>query len=204
MPRVDTWRSEVSSILNALESLESIDFLCRQDIENLFRLKKRAALRLLAKLQTRRCKGEMRVSRARLIDWLNKIKVDVDAENQRAKTLLSKLRQQKIEDDFLRRRFRDMFGSQPLDSHLLERVKSATVERLPPSIQLSSGKITVLSPDGNPSRMVEYLFELALAIQNDWDQFSRAVATSPDTFGNLAVDPIDEFLNQLEVQRHKD
>jgi hypothetical protein len=62
VPKVQSWRSRIGAILSALEQIEAT-VLDRSDMEELFKLQRRAALRLMERVGPIEEAGEWRIDR---------------------------------------------------------------------------------------------------------------------------------------------
>jgi hypothetical protein len=82
MPRFSSWRHRVSQILTALRTLDCAE-LQRAQIEPLFGLQPRAALRLMAPLVSASRNGSWQVDRQRLMEWLEGFEQEVTEEPTR-------------------------------------------------------------------------------------------------------------------------
>jgi hypothetical protein len=90
MPRFSSWRHRVSQILAALRTLDCEE-LQRTQIESLFGLQRRAALRLMAPLVSASRNGSWQVDRQRLVQWLEGFEQEVTEEQQRHQLVLQAL-----------------------------------------------------------------------------------------------------------------
>jgi len=95
MPRSSSWRHSVSQILTALRMLDCEE-LHRAQIESLFGLQRRAALRLMAPLVSASRKGSWQVDRQRLMEWLEGFEQEASEEENRHRLVLQALLQKHV------------------------------------------------------------------------------------------------------------
>jgi hypothetical protein len=84
VPKVQSWRGRIGAIISALEQTEAT-VLDRSDVEELFQLQRRAALRLMERVGPTEQAGEWRIDRARLLEWLRKLGAHERDEDERSR-----------------------------------------------------------------------------------------------------------------------
>jgi hypothetical protein len=82
VPKVQSWRNRIGAIISALEQAEAA-VLDRRDVEELFKLQRRAALRLMERVGPIEQAGEWRIDRVQLLDWLRKLSSQERDEDER-------------------------------------------------------------------------------------------------------------------------
>jgi hypothetical protein len=105
VPKVQSWRSRIGAILSALEQIEAT-VLDRSDMEELFKLQRRAALRLMERVGPIEEAGEWRIDRVQLLDWLQKLSSQERDEEERSRKVRNALRQAEQENNRLRAELR--------------------------------------------------------------------------------------------------
>src|SRR5271170_2654338 len=105
MPRSSIWRHRVSQILTALRTLDCEE-LQRAQIESIFGLQRRAALRLMAPLVSESRNGSWQVKRQRLMEWLEGFEQEVTEERERHQLVLQALHDVEAENRSLREELR--------------------------------------------------------------------------------------------------
>lgn len=197
MPRSPIWRHRVSKILAAVRMLECAE-LERAQIESLFGLRRRAALRLMAPFVSGNRNGSWQVDRPRLIVWLERIELEVQREQDRYQRVVEVLTDVEAENRGLRQEFRREGRPDPPSWTLKQEVFSRSIKALPREISIAPGNISVHFPQEDPVLGVRLLHELSLAMVSDWTTFCRLASLE------LQTDPkgaIDTLLVDLEWQR---
>lgn len=199
MPRPSSWRHRVSEILTALRTLDHSD-LERTQIESLFCLQRRAAIRLMAPFVSGNRNGSWRVQRERLIAWLEGLELEVKEERRRHQRVLRALRDREDENRSLREELHRKGRPDPANWTLKRDVLARTVDALPTGIAISPGLVSVSFPAKDPTRGARLLHELSLAMLNDWAMFC-ALAGPPTN--DTDSHKIDGLLERLEWQRQQ-
>jgi hypothetical protein len=197
VPRSSSWRHRVSQILTALRTLDCAE-LQRAQIESLFGLQRRAALRLMAPLVSASRNGSWQVDRQRLIQWLEGFEQEVTEEQERHERVLQALNTVEAENRSLREELRAQGQPDPASWRLKQEVFARDIRSLPKEIAIAQGMVSVSFPAGDPAYGARLLHELSLAMLNDWTTFCN-LAGSPSN--NLVQDPVDKLLADLEEQR---
>jgi hypothetical protein len=197
MPRSSSWRHRVSQILAALRTLDCEE-LQRAQIESLFGLQRRAALRLMAPLVSASRNGSWQVNRQRLILWLEGFEQEVTEERERHKRVLQALNTVEAENRSLREELRARDQTDPASWRLKQEVFARDIRSLPKEIAIAQGMVSVSFRAGDPAYGARLLHELSLAMLNDWTTFCKLAG---DPANNAVEDPVDKLLADLEEQR---
>lgn len=199
MPRPASWRHRISEILAILRTLDHAE-LERAQIESVFGLQRRAAIRIMAPFVAGNRNGSWRVQRERLIPWLESLELEVKEDQARHQRVLRALQDRKDENRSLREEFHRKGRPDPVRWTLKRDVFARTVDALPTGIAISPGLVSVSFPAEDPTRGARLLHELSLAMLNDWTTFC-ALAEPPKN--ETASNKIDELLEQLEWQKQQ-
>jgi len=197
MPRPASWRYRITSILGALRSVE-VASLERADIESIFGLQRRAAIRLMAPFVAGHRRGSWQVDRQRLVLWLESFEREVTEEQERTQRVLQALQIAEEENQSLREELRRRERPEPPHWTLKQEVFSRNILSLPHEISITQGMVCVNFPVTDPARGVQLLHELSLALVNDWGTFCRLAGIVPDQSDQ---DIVDQFLIDLEHQK---
>jgi hypothetical protein len=141
MPRPSSWRHRISEILTALRTLDS--HLERTQIESLFGLQRRAAIRLMAPFVSGSRNGSWRVQRERLIPWLESLELEVEEDRARHQRVLRALQDRKDENRSLREELHRKGRPDPASWTLKRDVLARTVDALSTGIAISPGLVSV-------------------------------------------------------------
>lgn len=191
MPRSSSWRYRVSQILAALRTLDCEE-LQRAQIESLFGLQRRAALRLMAPLVSESRNGSWQVKRQRLIEWLEGFEQEVTEERERHQLVLQALHDVEAENRSLREELPSKGKPDPPSWTLKQEVFARNIRSLPAEIAITPGMISVSLPTGDPACGARLLHELSLAMLNDWTTFCRLAGSAPH---NTAANTVDRLLD---------
>ncbi len=197
MPRSSSWRHRVSQILAALRTLDC-EVLQRAQIESLFGLQRRAALRLMAPLVSASRNGSWQVDRQRLIKWLEGFEQEATEEEKRHRLVLQALHDVEAENRSLREELRKRGKPDPASWTLKQEVFARNIRSLPAEIAITPGLVSVSFPAGDPACGARLLHELSLAMLNDWTTFCRLSASVPSMSDE---DVLSRFLDDLEEQK---
>jgi hypothetical protein len=198
LPRPTTWRHRVPEILVALRTLDHAD-LERGQIDSLFGLQRRAALRLMAPYVSGNRHGVWQVDRQRLIRWLETLEQEVAEEQKRHQQVLQSLHDAEEEIRSLREELRARGRPDPPSWTLKQEVFCRNILSLPKEIAISPGMVSVSFPVEEPIRGAQLLHELSLAMVNDWTSFCRLAAVP----GMSDEDVLDRLLDDLEQQKQR-
>jgi hypothetical protein len=149
VPKVQSWRGRIGSIISALEQTEAT-VLDRSDVEELFQLQRRAALRLMERVGPTKQTGEWRIDRAGLLEWLRRLSAHEGDEDERSRKVRKALQQTELESRQLRAELRKLGRNDPVAWTALPEVLLARLTALPEGVQIGPGKVRDL-PAGRPS-----------------------------------------------------
>jgi hypothetical protein len=197
MPRPASWRYRITPILGALRALDT-PYLERAQIESIFGLQRRAAIRLMAPFVSGRRRGSWQVDRQRLILWLESFEREVTEDQERSQRVLQALQSAEQENRSLREELRNRGRPDPPSWTLKQEVFSRNILSLPHEITITQGMVCVSFPVADPIRGAQLLHELSLAMVNDWGTFCRLAGSVPN---ETAEDVVNRFLNDLEDQK---
>jgi hypothetical protein len=171
--------------------------LQRAQIESLFGLQRRAALRLMAPLVSASRNGSWQVDRQRLIQWLEGFEQEATEEEKRHRLVLQALHDVEAENRSLREELRRRGEPDPASWMLKQEVFARNISSLPGQIAITPGMISVSFPTKDPACGARLLHELSLAMLNDWTAFCRLAGSAPR---NTAANTVDRLLEDLEEQ----
>jgi hypothetical protein len=112
MPRPASWRYRIFEILAVLRTLDHAE-LDRAQIESVFGLQRRAAIRMMAPFVAGNRKGSWRVERDRLISWLESLEAEVKGEQLRHQRVMKALQDVQAENQALREELRRQGRADP-------------------------------------------------------------------------------------------
>jgi hypothetical protein len=199
MPRPASWRYRISEILAVLRMLDHAE-LNRAQVESIFGLQRRAAIRMMTPFVAGNRKGSWRVERDRLISWLESLEPEVKGEQSRHQRVMKALQDVQAENQALREELKRQGRPDPPSWTLKQDVLARSMVALPAEIAFAPGLISVSFPAEDPARGARLLHELSLAMLNDWTTFcTRTGPPKQDT----ATSKIDRLLEELEWQRQQ-
>lgn len=188
-----TWLGRAEEILEVLQEMRSpkID---RPGIEELFQLQRRAAITLMKQAGATGCRGsEFLVDRRTLIKWVENIYRIEGSVLDRRKAANEELSRVMDEVQTVRARLRQQ--GRPLVSFTLpDEVMRAQFSSLPSSIRVELGRIIVDFPPDDPEQAVRLLYELSIAMANDFQTFREIGGNHLGSAGSV----IDELLRDLD------
>jgi hypothetical protein len=199
VPKVQSWRGRIGAIISALEQTEAA-VLDRSDVEELFKLQRRAALRLMERVGPIEQAGEWRIDRVQLLDWLQKLSSQERDEDERSRKVRNALRQAEQENNRLRAELRRLGRPDPAAWTVPPEVFAARMSSLPEGIEVGPGRVSVTFSPGDPTLGAKKLHELSLAMLNDWVSFARLVGDQSPTSSHAAIDSLSAQLEQLKQQ----
>jgi len=199
VPKVQSWRGRIGSIISALEQTDAT-VLARSEVEELFQLQRRAALRLMERVGPTEQAGEWRVDRARLLEWLQKLNAHERDEDERSRRVRKALQQAELENRQLRAELRKLGRPDPVAWTVSPEVFSARITTLPEGVQIGPGQVSVTFPPEDPILGVKKLHELSLALLNDWSGFIRMAGVSDSSNPDREIDLLSEELEALKRQ----
>jgi hypothetical protein len=183
MPR--TWLPRAEEILDVLRRMKSKQ-LDRAAIEELFLLQRRAANELMIQAGAPKAKrGEaVLIERTSLLAWTERTFKYESWQLERRKETSTELSRSVAEVQALREAMTKE-GKQPVSFPLDEKYLRATCASLPHSIRIEHGRITIEVAEGTPYEMqqlaCQFLYELAMALNNDPDSFRDLIAAKHDS-----------------------
>jgi hypothetical protein len=187
VPKVQSWRSRIGAIISALERTEATE-LNRSDMEGLFRLQRRAALRLMERVGPTEEAGEWRIDRVRLLEWLQKLSTQERDEDERSRKVRKALQQAELENNRLRAELRRLGRPDPAAWTVPPEVFAARMSSLPEGIEVGPGRVSVSFSPEDPLAGARKLHELSLAMLNDWEGFRRRAGSVDHASTDLAIE----------------
>jgi hypothetical protein len=190
MPVPPTWIPRLTEILAAVESLPSRD-LDREQVMRLFRIKRRAALLLMKRLEPKMIRGSWRIDRLRLAAWLEDQMHDSDRELERQKRLTRAL----ITADISLPRPPGAF----LSVAATQEMRSQAVQGLPPGVSLSLGNPSRLEVEFQTlAELAEKLIQAGLDLDRNFDHYASLLETGVNSSA-----PTGEELERLDAEYFK-
>ncbi|WP_158794205.1 hypothetical protein [Granulicella sp. L60] len=172
----------------------------RAQIESVFGLQRRAAIRMMAPFVAGNRNGSWRVERERLIAWLESLEPEVKEKQLRHQRVIKALQDVQAENQALREELRRQGRPDPPSWRLKQDVLARSMVALPTEIALAPGLISVSFPEEDPTRGARLLHELSLAMLNDWTTFCTLTGPAqPDNPANK----IDRLLDKLEWEKQQ-
>jgi hypothetical protein len=168
-------------------------FCQRAQIESLFGLQRRAALRVMAPLVSASRNGSWQVNRQGLIQWLEGFEQEVTEEQQRHHLVLQALHDVEAENGSLREELRRQGRPDPPSWTLKQEVFARNISSLPTEIVITQGMVFVRFPMEDLAYSARLLHELSLAMLNDWTTFCRLAGSASH---NTAANTIDRLLEE--------
>jgi hypothetical protein len=193
-----SWSHRVEQILLAVDALACAE-LQRSDIELIFGIQRRAALRLMEKLAPDVLPaGDWQIDRDRLREWLAEIRAESLRDASRSDGVFRAVSQAELEKKALRaelaKRKQDDLPTWTVDPAVF----THRVQDLPANIHLSAGAVAIIFSEENPSAGAQLLHELSLAMLSDWRGFCSNVGTTPK---QSTEETIETMLRDLELDR---
>jgi hypothetical protein len=182
-----TWLPRAEEILDVLRRMKSKQ-LDRAAIEELFLLQRRAANELMIQAGAPKAKrGEaVLIERTSLLAWTERTFKYESWQLERRKETSTELSRCVAEVHALREAMAKE-GKQPVSFQLDEKYLRARCTSLPHSIRIEHGRITIEVAEGTPDEMqqlaCQFLYELAMALNNDPDSFRNLIAANQDSRG---------------------
>ena len=206
MARPETWRNLAPVVLARVKEVKNIDFFYRDDIEVLFEVGERTALRIIAKVGKDTDSARPRVGRTKLIRYLQRVAGDLAKGMARVAEIYSAAQQRAEEDRAIRERFQQELGDTDLGFQWSRRraEEQGCLADLPEGIKLEPGRVTIEFPSDAPGALGELLHSLGLALLNDHVRVMSRVV--PDAFKNkdgALVYPETAIIEFLEAERFK-
>jgi hypothetical protein len=190
MPVPPTWIPRLAEILAALESLRSRE-LDREQIMRLFRIKRRAALLLMQRLEPKMVRGSWRIDRLRLAAWLEDQMRDAGRELDRRERLTRAL----ITADLSLPRPKGAF----LSVTASQEMRSQAVQGLPPGVSLAIGNPSRLEVEFQTlEELAEKLIQAGLALDRNFDHYASLLETGANSSAQT-----EEELERLDAEYFK-
>lgn len=192
-----SWSDRVEQILLALDTLDGAE-LQRSDIELLFGLQRRAALRLMEKLTPSVLpSGDWQISRDRLREWLGAVRAELLHDSLRSEGVFRAVSHAEAEKSALRAETIKRTGELPAWK-VDPAVYTKRVQDLPRSIHLSAGTVAITFSADDPKTGAQLLHELSLVMLSDWRGFCSSVGKTGEQSREEAI---DTMLRELELER---
>ncbi|NYF54098.1 hypothetical protein [Tunturiibacter gelidoferens] len=183
-----TWLGRAEEIVEVLRKMKSPQ-IDRPAIEELFQLQRRAAITLMKQAGALAGPGEeFLVGRRELVVWVEKTFKTEAAVLERKKSAGEELSRSVQEVQAVRAALHAQ-GRPPVSFPLVDDVLRATFTSLPSSVCVEPGRITIDFPAGQPEAVLPLLYELSMAIANDFGGLREIC--------NVALS-IDELLSDLQ------
>lgn len=206
MARPDTWRDLAPNVLARVKQIKGIDYLYREDVEVLFTVEERTALRIITKVGRDPESKRPRVSRTKLIRYLEKVAAELANGMARLAEIYSVAQLRVEEDRRLRERFQRELGDTDLGFQWSRQraEEQACLEDLPEGIKLEPGRVTIEFPSDAPRALGELLHSLGLALLNDHTRIMLRLVPDAFTKKDEAMGTTDTaILESLEAERFK-
>ena len=206
MARPETWRNLAPVVLARVKEVKNVDFFYREDIEVLFEVEERTALRIIAKVGKDADSARPRVGRTKLIRYLQKVAADLATGMARVAEIYSAAQHRVDEDRILRERFQRELGDTASGFQWSRRraEEQGCLADLPEGIKLEPGRVTIEFPSDAPTALGELLHSLGLALLNDHTRVMLQVV--PDAFktkDGALVNSETAIIESLEEERFK-
>jgi hypothetical protein len=206
MARPEAWRNQAPIVLARVKQVKTIDFFYREDIEVLFEVGERTALRIIAKVGKDPHSARPRVGSLKLIRYLEKVAGEIEKGRARLVEIYSAAQLRLEQDRKLRERFQREVGGKDVGFEWSRQraEEQGCLEDLPEGVKLEPGRVTIEFPSDAPRALGELLHSLGLALLNDHTRIMLRVV--PDAFkkkdGALVSAEI-AIIESLEDERFK-
>jgi len=206
MARPETWRNLAPVVLARVKEAKNVDFFYREDVEVLFEVEERTALRIISKVGKDADSSRPRVGRTKLIRYLQKVAAELAKGMARVAEIYSAAQHRVEEDRILREKFQRELGDTPVGFQWSRRraEEQGCLADLPDAIKLEPGRVTIEFPSDAPRALGELLHALGLALLNDHTRIMRRVV--PDAFkkpDGALVSVETAIMESLEDERFK-
>jgi hypothetical protein len=206
MARPETWRNLAPTVLARVKEVKNIDFFYRDDIEVLFEVGERTALRIITKVGKDTDSERPRVGRTKLVRYLQKVAAELAKGMARVAEIYSAAQHRVEEDRTLRERFQRDLGDSDLGFQWSRQraEEQGCLADLPEGIKLEPGRVTIEFPSDDPRALGELLHSLGLALLNDHTRVMLQVV--PDAFkkkDGAFVNAETAIIESLEDERFK-
>jgi hypothetical protein len=199
VPKPQSWRSRIGAIILALERTDAT-VLDRSDVETLFQLQRRAALRLMERIGPTEEAGEWRIDRIRLLEWLKALSSQERDEDERSRKVRKALQQAEQENRQLRAELRKLGRPDPASWTVSPEVFSARMSSLPEGVRVGPGLVSVSFPPEDPILGAKKLHQLSLAMLNDWESFAQLAGDDGPISSHAEIESLSTRLEQLKQQ----
>ena len=190
MPVPPTWIPRLPEILAAVKSLPSRE-LDREQIMRLFRIKRRAALLLMQRLEPKVVRGSWRIDRLRLAAWLEDQTREAGRELDRRERLTRSL----ITADLSLPRPNGAF----LSVTASQEMRSQAVQGLPPGVRIAVGNPSRLEVEFQTlEELAEKLIQAGIALDRNFDHYASLLET-----GTNSPAQTEEELERLDAEYFK-
>ena len=181
MPTPRTWLPRAEEILAILKK-SSADELDRTAIEMLFEIQRRTALLLMDQVGVIKHGLRHSVSRTSLLSWVERIVSVEGQEFERRQRASAQISEEMAEWRHTRQTL-DAAGKHARSFALTREILAASITSLPPEIEITPGRIVVSFDPADPDAACQMLYQLGLALSNDFDSF-LAIQQVGNTAGN--------------------
>jgi hypothetical protein len=197
VPRVHSWRRRIRDIIVALDSTDTVQ-LGRAEMETLFGLQRRAALRLMKAVEPSIEGNEWRIERNHLLTWLRDVAAAAVEEDARSMKLRQAMRDAASQKLYVKAELHRLGKPEPACWEVAPEAFSAEVNALPQEIALGTGSVTVTFPPHSPELGAKLLHQLSLAMLSDWQGFCLRTGYD-DT--QRTEERIERLLEALEADK---
>lgn len=178
-----TWLPRAEEILDVLRRMKS-EQLDRPAIEELFQLQRSAASELMSQAGATGKRGSaFLIDRTSLLAWAERVYQDEMWQLERQKQTSAELSRSMAEVRALREQMARE-GRTPVSFPIDESLFRANCASLPSSIRIEHGRITIEVSETDAQHALtttcQLLYELAMALNNDPDNFHARLTDSPD------------------------
>jgi hypothetical protein len=171
-----TWLPRAEEIIEVLRKMRSKE-LDRAAVEELFQLQRRAALTLMEQVGASPTRGKAwTLPRASLLSWVERVYKEDAWQLERRADLAADLSQSMAEVQAIREALRQA-GRPPVRFTVVQEVLSASCATVSPNVSITPGRIVIQTDRHDAAvQACELLYELGLAIANDFDGLHRLIA----------------------------
>ena len=192
-----SWGQRIDSIIGAVEAM-TCENLNRSDMEAIFRIQRRAALRMMEKFNPERSEsGEWFIRRIRLVEWLNVVAKKFSLEKLRMEGVRRAISRSELEKQQMREQLRER-GLPTPTWKVSHSVFEHRVLDLPEAIRIRPGEVAITFSPDDPEAVARLLHELSLAMMNDWQGFCSQMGVFVQETREQAVEGL---LHDLEITR---
>jgi len=178
-----TWLPRIGDILAFLESSPAERF-DRDAVERLFEIQRRQAQVLMTRAGANELGAAYLVDRTKLLAWVREIEATEARGVERRRDILGQISIDMAERRAMRATL-GAAGKAPVEFPVCRGMESATMDSLPPEIEVERGRIVVHFDPQAPVEACQLLYALGLALANDYDGF-LALMEDPEESSRLA------------------